>query len=150
MDQRLAEVKSEGQAGMSIDFIDAMKFVVICIVVGITQMVAAFSLGDVASKLITWFDSYAATNTKNDATNKKTGDATPEGTAAKHDIVYHYITLFGYYSLFTVIAVGGHWFGQHITPFNVDFECDFTAVDAATKTEVLDLWNSIKTPEQCY
>lgn len=63
IDQRLVAVKSEGSYGIPVDFIAALKFMVVCVIMAITQMIAAFSLGDVASLLITWFDQYAD-NTK--------------------------------------------------------------------------------------
>lgn len=59
VDKRLVDVKTEGTGGIPVDFMAAMKFLVVCFIIGITQMIAAFSLGDVASLLITWFDQYA-------------------------------------------------------------------------------------------
>ena len=47
------------------------------------------------------------------------------------------------YSLFTVIAVGGNIFGLMYMKFNEDLVCDFTAVDDATKQDIIDLYYSI-------
>jgi hypothetical protein len=111
-------------------------------IVGLTSIIGAFSLGDVAKNLVTWFDEYS-NDTKTETDGDSNGEQDPDGTAAMFDVTFHYLTFFMGYSLFTVIAVGGNIFGLTFMKFNEDLECDFTSVDDATKQDLIDLFNTI-------
>jgi len=49
-------VKTEGSGGEVVDIVEAMKMFTLCVVVGLTAIIGAFSFGDVADQLVTWFD----------------------------------------------------------------------------------------------
>ena len=56
VEKREKGVKEEGYGGEVVDVIEAMKMFTLCIVVGLTAIIGAFSLGDVTDNLLTWFD----------------------------------------------------------------------------------------------
>jgi len=112
VEMRKVGAETEGKFGEVFDIVQAMKFFTLCMIVGTTTIVGGFSLGDTANELITWFDEYAD-DTKKEGTDKKTpSEVDPDGTAAKYDIIYHYVTLAMGYMLFTVITFGGHAFAM--------------------------------------
>lgn len=142
--------KTEGKFGEAFDIVQAMKFFTLCMIVGSTTIIGAFSLGDTAGQLITWFDEYAD-DTKSEASDKKTpSDVDPNGTSAKYDIVYHYSTLAMGYMLFSVITFGGHMFGMHFMEYADEIECDRNMFDDATKAELLANFQKFTSLEACY
>lgn len=58
VEKREKGYKTEGSGGEVIDIIEAMKLFTLCLVVSLTVLVGAFSLGDLTEKLITWYDQY--------------------------------------------------------------------------------------------
>lgn len=104
--------KTEGKFGEAFDIVQAIKFFTLCIIVGTTTVIGAYSLGDTANELITWFDQYAD-DTKSEGDEKKDpSKVDPNGTSAKYDIIYHYVTLAMGYILFSMITFGGHAFAM--------------------------------------
>lgn len=59
LEARVVGVKTEGQGGVALDDWVAIKIFTLTILVGITSLIGGCGLGDVADKLITWFDNYA-------------------------------------------------------------------------------------------
>lgn len=110
VDERMKGAATEGKLGEAFDFIQAVKFFTLCLVVGLTSIIGGYSLGEVASELIAWFDAKSMTMAV-EGTDKKTGDLDERGTSAMYDIIYHYATLFMGQMLFTVIGFGGMVFG---------------------------------------
>jgi len=56
IEKREVDVRTEGRGGMVIDPIDAMKFFTLCMIVGVTGLIGAFSLGEVAFYFVSWFE----------------------------------------------------------------------------------------------
>ena len=81
MEKREVEVRTEGRGGAPVDVIDAMKFFTLCMIVGITSLIGAFSLGDVAKNLVTWYDEWA-NDTKTETDGDSYDGVDPDGTAA--------------------------------------------------------------------
>lgn len=52
MEARVVGVKTEGQGGVALDDVQAVKIFTLCMMMGVMSIVGGFSLGDVASKLI--------------------------------------------------------------------------------------------------
>lgn len=149
VEKREKGYKEEGSGGEVVDIVEAMKMFTLCLVVALTTFVGAFSLGDLTEYLITWYDNYTDDVKQAEANNLCEGQDA-DGTAAKYDMIYHYVTLLYGYILFSVIAFGGVEFGFYFLKWNDDFECDFDVADSGAKDDVRDLINSIKTVEQCY
>lgn len=149
VDQREKDAKTQGKFGEPFDALQAMKYVTLCMVVGVNTLIGAFALGDVADNLITWYDHYAD-DTKTEGDAKDTGVVDLDGTAAKHDILYHYITLGMGYMLFSVIAFGGHYFGMQHMNYLDTIECDLNLYDDATKQEMLGYFTKFTSKEACY
>jgi len=150
VEKREKGYKEEGRGGEVVDIIQAMKMFVLCWIVGITSVIGAFSLGDVADNLVTWYDNYANDTKIAEQDTALDGVADADGTAAQEDMIFHYVTLAMGYLLFTVIAMGGAEFGFHFAKFNDEIECDFNVADSATKQDVVDLIFSMKNAEECY
>ena len=142
MEAREIGVKEDGTGGVAVDDIVAMKIVTIELVVGIMALVGGCSLGDVANKVITFFDEYA-NDTKTEGTAKTTGTADPNGTSAHYDLLYHYAILIASYVTFTVIALGGFWFASEYISFNDDIKCDFNAISESAKADAAAIISQI-------
>lgn len=150
IDLRAVTVKTEGQGGVALDEMEALKLFTLCMIVGLTALIGGFSLGDTANELITWFDEYAD-DTKSEGDEKTDpSNKDPNGTAAKYDIMYHYITLAMGHMLFTMITFGGHMFGMHFMRFNDEVDCDFNMIDDATISEVRGIFTTVTSLEKCY
>ena len=140
MEKREFQVKTEGSGGVPIDHIDAIKFFTLSMIVGFSSLVGGFSLGDSAYRLLFFFD-VEGTFTKNEIDTNSDGTIDEDGTAVQRDVLYHVITKMFAFAVFTSITLGGHMFGWMFMRFNETFECDFEAVDNATKQDILDLYN---------
>ena len=140
MEKREFQVKTEGSGGVPIDYIDAIKFFTLCMIVGFSSLVGGFSLGDSAYRLLFFFD-VAGLYTKIEVDTNSDGTIDEDGTAVQRDVLYHVITKMFAFAVFTSITLGGHMFGWMFMRFNETFECDFEAVDNATKQDILDLYN---------
>lgn len=150
LEARERGVKEDGAGGVALDDLQALKLVVLCIIMGVMSIVGGFSLGDVADELITWFDHYAENGrTKQEYTNPD-GQQDPDGTAAQYDIIYHYVTLLFGYVVFTAITVGGYIFGLSLLRFNDEFTCDFDAVSDELKAEIGAVFATMDSVEKCY
>ena len=134
MDARTIGVKNEGSGGVALDDVQAVKIFTLCMIMGVMSIVGGFSLGDVADKLITWFDQYA---TKTGEQANVDGTLDPKGQSAMYDIIYHYVTLAAGYMVFTVITGGAFVFGYNFLDFTHPVNCDFNAVDSSAKNEAL-------------
>jgi len=133
VEKREKGVKEEGYGGEVVDVIEAMKMFTLCIVVGLTAIIGAFSLGDVADHLLTWFDKYANDTHTAEPNNYCDNTQFENGTSAEYDIGYHYTTLIMGYIIFSAIAFGGAEFGFYFMKWNDDFECDFDVADSSAK-----------------
>lgn len=141
---------TDGFGGVAFDDIQALKFFVLCMLVGHMAVLGGFSLGDVADELIGWMDHYADDTTKegNEKTYPFTYDI--DGTAADKDILYHYLTLLFGMMPSTFITLGGFVFGFSYTTYLNEIECDLDLLDATTKKEVVDIFSGIMSLEECY
>lgn len=124
VEERKIGAETEGTFGEVFDIVQAMKFFTLCMIVGTTTLIGAFSLGDTANELITWFDAYADDTTQEGDEKKTPSNRDPAGTSAKYDIIYHYVTLAMGYMLFTVITFGGHMFVMNFMEYTDEMECD--------------------------
>jgi len=149
IEKREVDVRTEGKGGAIIDTVDAMKFFTLCMIVGITGLIGAFSLGDVATNFITWFDHWGLL-TKIETDGDSYDGIDTDGTAATFDVTYHYLTLILGYTVFTTIAFGGNIFGLMYMNFNENLECDFGSVDDASKQDIIDVYNQIDSVKKCY
>lgn len=151
VDARKYESLTEGKYGDAFDLIQAMKYFVLCMIVGLTTLIGAFSLGGEANHLITWFDEYADETKKEGDEKTDPSKVDPNGTSAMYDITYHYATLAMSYMLFTVIVMGGHMFGMHFMRYADQIECDMNLYDESTKSELLSLFGTLTSSlEKCY
>lgn len=66
------------------------------------------------------------------------------------DVYYHYITLVGGYTLFTVIAFGAHFFGYYHMQYLDTIECDLNLYDDATKAQMLAARGGFTSLQACY
>jgi hypothetical protein len=133
------------------DDIQAMKFFTLEMVIGLASIVAGFSLGDVADQLLAWWDSYS-TKTWFEGQDKDTGKYDTDGTAAEYDYYYHWGVLGVSYLLFSGITIGGYWFGLQFMKWSDPTEelCQLGKVSSTVKNNILSVFGSVKTLEQCY
>lgn len=80
VDDRVKGAATGGALGEAFDFIQAIKFFTLCLVVGLSSIIGGYSLGDVAAKLVAWFDA-ASMFTVPEGVDKKTGVVDERGTA---------------------------------------------------------------------
>lgn len=149
VEEREKGAATEGKLGEAFDIIQAIKFFTLCMVVGFTSVIGAFSLGDTAPQLLTWFDEYAD-DTKSEGQDKRSLELDPNGTAAMYDIIYHYMTLIMGYMLFSVIAFGGHVFGFMFMDYTELEECNMDLLDQGKKDEILKIFKTFTTKKLCY
>lgn len=143
-------VKTEGKNGVALDEREALKFFVLCMIVGTTAVIGGYSLGDTANELITWFDQYADDTKKEGDEKKDASKVDPDGTSAMYDIIYHYVTLAMSFVLFTEIGFGGHLFAMEFMKWNDDIVCDFDIFDNATIDDMKEIGAKITSLENCY
>jgi hypothetical protein len=131
-------VKTEGNGGVMMDDLQAIKFFTLEMVIGFTSIVAGFALGDVADQLVAWWDSYS-TKTWYEGQDKDTGKYDVDGTAAEYDYAYHWGVLGVSYVVFSAITVGGYWFANQFMVWSDPTEklCKLDEVSSTVKNNVL-------------
>lgn len=149
LEVREVGVKKDGQGGVAMDDIQAMKFFTLEMVMGFSSIVAGFALGDVADQLLTWFD-YYADDTKSEGQDKETGKFDPDGTSAEYDYLYHWSVLIYSYITFSAITVGGYWFGLNFMKWTDPTDCGLDDLSSTLKSELRSVLMNLKTPQDCY
>jgi hypothetical protein len=104
--------------GTAITPVMAMKAFTLIMVMAFGTWISAYTLGQTADELIGWFDQYAD-DTKKEGQDKEDFDYDKDGTAIYYDLLYHSITAGYAYIVLSVIMVGGGWFFNNFSPFNV-------------------------------
>lgn len=112
-------------------------------------VIGGYSLGEVADDLITYFDEYAD-KTKERAKDKNTGVYDLYETAMRHDIIYHYVTVFLGYTLFSWITFASHAWAEHFMIFNDDIDCDFNMMDQTVLDDAGAIFRQVTSLEKCY
>jgi len=153
VETREKESKTQGKYGEPFDAFQAMKYFALTLVVGMGTVIGAFSLGDTAVKILSWYDEYESTGPdvvviKPDYENGNKEYA--DGDAQLHDLIFHFTTMGGAYVLFSVIAFGAHVFGYLHMQYLDTIECDLNLYDDATKAQMLAARAGFTSLEACY
>lgn len=109
----------------------AIKATTLCLLQALGTLIAGYSLGEVASELITWIDKYDD-DTDKEGTADGASDKDPAGTSASWDIGLHSGTTVLGWMVFVAIAIGGDIFQNIFLNFNDGVVCDF---DGAKKSD---------------
>lgn len=134
LDARLAEAAA-GSIGVEtpLTLDKAIKAFTLCMLTGLTVVIAAYALGESADELVAFFDDYDD-KTDDEGTDKDTGKKDAPGASALADIGYHLATaVYGHFVL-SAIAAGGFLFTWIFFSFDDSFECDLQegVISAAT------------------
>lgn len=141
-------VKKDGFGGVMLDDIQAMKFFTLEMLVGLTSVIAGYSMGNVADELVTFYDQYTD-DVKKEGTNQF-GNVDPNGTSAEIDYAYHWTTLAFGYLTFTMITGGGFYFMYNYLKWNDDIDCKLDDLSESVKAQVRSVMLANKTPQDCY
>jgi len=151
IEAREVAVKEEGLGGTPFDAIEAMKFFVLEMIVGLGAVIGGYCLGDVADKLITWFDEFSD-NTDDEGRAYNASDLDPAGTAARFDVIFHYVTHFMGLAVFTTITLGAYIFGAEFLVYKDELDCSTNVIPEDVMEEIGELFFGKVTQgiENCY
>jgi len=112
IEERDKAVAEEGFLGVSVSFLDILKFAILGMVVVVVTFYSAYSIGETVDELIGWVDDWSSDATRKfkEAINKETGGADVDGTSIMNDIQYHGATVIYSWGVFTSIILGSYLF----------------------------------------
>lgn len=138
LDARVAEAKADSiglENVMSGE--KTIKAVTLHLLVAFLVPMIGWCLGEIAAPLVGWWDNYAS-KTKTEGTDKDSGNADRDGTAAREDVYYHAIvTVYGMFVM-GCINFGSYIFMGHFLNLNGDdgFTCDVESQSQSTYSQV--------------
>lgn len=153
MDNRLGEA-SAATKGLENAFTweKAIKGSILLMIVGLSDLISAFTLGDIADEVVSWFGQYD-NDTKTEGSDKEDGDLDANGTSAENDIYLHMgLTFYGFIAL-AAISVGGNYFVYNFIEniFNDGFgvNCDLDDTDSSKYSNFYNLAKTMKDRASC-
>lgn len=141
---------TDGQFGVTLDMFQAIKAIIILMLMATTTWVAGCALSDNADELLDWFNHYQD-DTKTEADTKVNSIVDEDGTAITYDLVYHSTTLVYAYTVFTTIIFGSYYFMHHYGQFKPVQNCDLENIDSAPFAGLVDEFKGLSqtTYDQC-
>lgn len=126
LNARVDEVEAFKYGGVPVPWDKSIKAVTLSLLAGLTVLISAYSLGEVAEELISYFAWYDD-DEKNEGDEKTDGsNDDPAGTSAKFDFIYHTVTaVFGWLVLMGV-SLGGSIFRMSFLNFDDGFTCEIS------------------------
>lgn len=130
IEERDKAVAEEGFLGVSVSFLDILKFGILGMVIVVVTFYSAYSIGETVDQLIGWVDDWSSDASRKfqEAVNKETGGKDVDGTSIMNDIQYHGATVIYSWGVFTSIILGSNIFAYMYLGFKRLEDCNLDDV----------------------
>lgn len=132
----------EYKMGVPLQWDKAIKAVTLCLLAGMTVLISAYSLGEVAEELISYFAWYDDDEQKEGDEKTDASKDDPAGTSAEMDFTYHMVTtVYGWMTLMAV-ALGGAIFRMSFLGLEDTYTCELETADYSSAKSIMEAMNS--------